>query len=331
MLHPTYNYTLELQGISSNVTCAYNPDSPVALTIPLTDIWQFAGACTPPEQDLYLNTTTFVSLASNNSLAFWACLAEPTDSYNLYFRGYSNYKTEIGNITCTLSPIRPTVFPLTYTGLSDIFTTQAPIATAPSSSSQIGSPMVNSLGSIVWEAQDVQSNLFAESIITAGVKSFVLPPETQSAGYLRLYEAMIQGILDYEATYVRLLYSTQVNEQTPASCMRTVNGHAYLDVFGWNSTSHNGGYLIPLTLVNLTTLVILVVAMCTGDSTKNLLPRFDPTDPESLILSHDASGGHLRAATTEPTNPTPWGALVAFGKNKDGIYRLWPKNEVVST
>jgi len=187
-----------------------------------------------------------------------------------------------------------------------------------------------SMGSILWEAQSLVSNLVAESIITLGVKSFSLPPSAPNETYLRLYEAMIQGIFDYEATYIRLLYSTQRNEQTPLSCLRTVNGTAYLDVFGWTSTSHTGAYLIPITLVNLATFIILVIAMCTGDSGTKLLPRFDPTDPESLILSHDPSGKHLLTATSEPANPTPWGALVGFGRNKQGIYRLWPKHEIVS-
>jgi hypothetical protein len=43
-----------------------------------------------------------------------------------------------------------------------------------------------------------QANLVAESVITYGVKNFNLPPYNQNPEYLRLYEAMIQGILDYE-------------------------------------------------------------------------------------------------------------------------------------
>ena len=38
----------------------------------------------------------------------------------------------------------------------------------------------------------------AESVITFGVKNFNLPPFIQNTEYLRLCEAMIQGILDYQ-------------------------------------------------------------------------------------------------------------------------------------
>jgi hypothetical protein len=78
-------------------------------------------------------------------------------------------------------------------------------------------------------------------------------------------------------------------------------------------------------LINITTIIVLIIAMGTG---ANILPIFDPTDPESLILSHDASGVQLLTVRSQPDNLIPWRNLVAFGKNKDDIYRLWPKDEV---
>jgi hypothetical protein len=191
--------------------------------------------------------------------------------------------------------------------------------------------MMMSIGSIIWEAQSSVSNMFAEAITTLGVKSFSLPPNEQAEGYMQLYDAMIQGILDYEATYIRLLYSVHAGSEqtTPDSCSRLVLGFADNDIFGWNCTSQTAAFLLPITLVNLTTLAILVIAMSTADKGK-LLPYFDPTDPESLLLSHDPSGKILLSAMVEPTDHRPWSSLIAFGKNRDGIYRLWPQHEVVS-
>jgi hypothetical protein len=189
---------------------------------------------------------------------------------------------------------------------------------------------VKSLASIVWEAQTVTSNLLAESVITFGVKSFGLEPLVPDVGYLPLYEKMIQGIFDYEATYTRLLYSAQVNESTPSSCMRPVNGFADLQLFGWSPNPKAGIYLLPITFINLTTLVILVVAMCTIDKGVKLLPLFDPTDPESLILSHDETGELLRLAMAQPTDHAAWSTVVGFGQNKSGIRRLWPYQQVKS-
>lgn len=345
MLHPTYNYTLELQGTSNNVSCAYDISSPVNIAPATPDLWQFDGTC-PPGQDIF-NITAFTSQESNNYLGFWACLADPSSSSSkLYLRGTGlNYRGEIGNITCTVSPIQPTLFKLTYTGQPGTFSTQAPI---PSSQNlptvDLRMLMVKSLGSVVWEAQSQVSNLVAESVFTFGAKSFGLPPLVQNAGYLALYEKMIEGIFDYQvrpvllpiffanifgqATYIRLLYSTHVDDSTPSSCMRTVNGSADLQVFGWSANSQTGVYLLPITIINLTTLVILVIAMCTDDKGTKLLPRFDPTDPESLILSHDESGRLLRAVTVEPNGHAAWSSIVAFGRNKAGIYRLWPREKV---
>jgi len=267
-------------------------------------------------------------------LGFWACLTAPGENlYTLYFHGANYYATAIGNITCKVSLIQPSEYNLTFSGKQGIFTTKlissgTPI---PAASPELGRNLVNSLGSVVWESHSsAVSNLLAESIITLGVKSFGLPPYNRSEGYLRLYEAMIQGMFDYEATYVRLIYSTAINGSTPQSCRHPVKGSLDIDKFGWTSTRNNGAYLVPITLINLTTLVILVAAMRVGDKGKKLLPRFDPTDAEDLILSHDQTGGDLQTATARPSDPTPWQTKMAFGQNKDNIFRLWRKEEVVS-
>jgi hypothetical protein len=186
--------------------------------------------------------------------------------------------------------------------------------------------MMKSIGTVIWQAQSVPINSVAESILTLAVKAYNKQLSGQDPIYLLLLEDMIRGMLDYEATYIRLLYSTHVNDSTPQLCLRNITGSADLQKFGWSSSGHNAAYLIPITLVNLTTVIILIVAMRTGTS---ILPRFDPTDPESLILSHDESGIQLSTVRTQPANLIPWRTLVAFGRNKDGIYRLWPKDEIV--
>jgi hypothetical protein len=70
--------------------------------------------------------------------------------------------------------------------------------------------------------------------------------------------------------------------------------------------------------------------MSTRDQGEQLLPTFDPTQPESLILSADASGDLLRAATSNPRDPLPGDAKVAFGKDSTNqIVRLWVKHKVI--
>jgi hypothetical protein len=88
--------------------------------------------------------------------------------------------------------------------------------------------------------------------------------------------------------------------------------------------------MIPISFINLSTLVFLVVAWRTADENgQKRLPVVDPTDPVILMLSlGDVSGQWLRAGTVQPTDPTVWNNEVAFGQNKDGIHQFWPRKEV---
>ena len=71
--------------------------------------------------------------------------------------------------------------------------------------------------------------------------------------------------------------------------------------------------------------------MSTRDQGEQLLPTFDPTQPESLILSADATGVLLRAATANPRDPVPGNAKVAFGRDSSNqIVRLWVQPEVIN-
>jgi hypothetical protein len=205
-----YDYTLELQGVFSNVTCAYtqNPASiPIRYSPRPKDrlsLWQYSGTC-PPGQDI-LSHATYVVPPSNHSLAFWAC-KPGKDSYTLYIRGSGFYTTGIGNITCSVAPFQPALFPLTYTGKSGVFAVQNPVFRSPNTHTELLTRSIMGLGDNIMESQNTQSNLLAESIISFGVKFFELKPYVQNEKYLRLYEAMIQGILDYEVRSIHCLSS----------------------------------------------------------------------------------------------------------------------------
>jgi hypothetical protein len=206
-----YNYTLNLQGVFSNVTCAYthNPAS-IPIRYPFTrpkdplSLWQYNGTC-PAGQDI-LSDTTYVVPPSSNPLVFWACKTGK-DSYTLYIRGSGGYTTGIGNITCIVAPFQPALFPLTYTGQSGVFAVQNPVLISRSTSTELLTRAIKGLGDNIMESQNTQSNLLAESIVSFGVKFFELQPYVQNETYLRLFEAMIQGILDYEVRPIHCLSS----------------------------------------------------------------------------------------------------------------------------
>lgn len=204
----SYNYTLDLQGIYSNVTCAYDTRSPIVYALAPSGFWEYYARC--PRGQTVLENATYLVPPSKSSLGFWACKAlESRDSYTLYLRGSKNYTHGIGNITCTLAPFQPAVHSLQYTAKSNIFnfTSPKPIAIAPGTSTELLKRTVMGLGSHFVEAQTMASNLVAETVISLGVESFGLMPYVQNETYLRLYEALIEGILDYEVIYfIQLVY-----------------------------------------------------------------------------------------------------------------------------
>lgn len=203
-----YNYTLEHQGLISTVKCTYDTQTPVKVAPVDTSryVLQYNGVCPDGTTDFLTpsGVVSYVSVNSNNSLAFWACKTPSAQgqeaSYSIYLRGRNFYADAIGNITCTASPIQPASFPVTYQSNAGIFSAEYRNDTATSTFAgpQVVEQAVASVGTLVLESQNFQSNLLAESVITFGVKSFGLDPYQRSDQYLRLYEAMIQGILEYQ-------------------------------------------------------------------------------------------------------------------------------------
>jgi hypothetical protein len=95
----SHNYTLELQGVSNNVTCAYTPYANV--TFIGTSDWTVSGICQQPTETFLMPPAYAVS-PSNHTLGFWACRRSPTgQSYDLFLRGTNHYESNIGNVTCT--------------------------------------------------------------------------------------------------------------------------------------------------------------------------------------------------------------------------------------
>ena len=200
----SYGYTLEQQGLTSKINCVYDTESPVRFW-PLPDgtafSLQYNGTC-DGKADVLTDVQQFIIPASYNNLGFWAC-GSPSNgaqdpSYFIYLRGRQNYGKSIGNITCTISPIKPATFQVTYQSQSRIFSVKGSTSVSSATYPRLIEKTLVALGGIIAQSQNTQSNLVAESVITFGVKSFRLPPYVQDQRYLRLYEAMIQGILEYE-------------------------------------------------------------------------------------------------------------------------------------
>ena len=200
----SYNYTLENQGLISNVSCIYDTENRVNVSQISPDerfALQYDGSC-EGASDVLTNVEQYITFNANNTLTFWACKSAPNGttepSYFIYLRGLANYESSIGNITCTVSPIQPAIFPVMYQSVTGIFSANKSISTSPTTFPRFLDNAVLGLGDIILQAQGSQVNLVAESVFTLAIKSFDLEQYAQNEQYLRLFEAMIQGILEYE-------------------------------------------------------------------------------------------------------------------------------------
>jgi hypothetical protein len=194
----SHNYTLELQGVSSNVTCAYEAQSPIKYYASIPGLWQYNGTC-PPGQD-FLPPSSYFVMQSNRTFVWWACqTAQSGISYTVYLRGAKDFRDVIGNISCTIFPIQPAVFSVNYTGQLGAFSILEQISVSPDTSTDLVSSAVIGLGIAILAAQGgANVNLIVDSILKFGAGSLGLSPSSQNEKYLRIFEALIQGILDYE-------------------------------------------------------------------------------------------------------------------------------------
>jgi len=77
-----------------------------------------------------------------------------------------------------------------------------------------------------------------------------------------------------------MLYSTFTDR--PPSCDRNVEGSTIYAALGWSVDSANIGFLLPMTIINLASLILLLVAMFRR---KKGSFKDDPIDPEVLAAA----------------------------------------------
>jgi hypothetical protein len=194
LLDPSHNYTVELQGVSSNVSCGYFIESPVNYFVD-GNLWHYNGTC-PVGQDFL--DSLYIAVPSNYSIGFWACrTAQSGNSYTLYFNTVHSYRI-FGNITCTVSPIQPAVFSVNYAGQRGAFSILEQISVSPNASTDLLAAGMSDLAQAMMIAQSPSNHLVINSVLSFGVQYFGLSPSNPDSTYLRILEAMVQGILDYE-------------------------------------------------------------------------------------------------------------------------------------
>ncbi|KAJ2926298.1 hypothetical protein H1R20_g10798, partial [Candolleomyces eurysporus] len=292
----SYNYTLNQQGLESRVTCSYDPTSPIGYrrieNINTTLIIGSNGTCDPGAglEPVLEGVLDYVTLNRFNTLSPWACKQTPQpgsqdSTYFFYLRGRGNYETSIGNITCQISPLRAQHYSVEYLSLPRYFTSQAITSDAPQSTTfhrYIEGALI-ALGNIVWESQSWSANVVAEAVFSLGAKNLNLTTNERHPEYLGLFEKMIEGMLEYEATYSRLIYSLGSNP--PPTCIRNVTGSVSYSVRGWyiEDAATQAGLLIPMTLINIASLSLLLACFVIGRFMYTY--NFDATDNISLLTA----------------------------------------------
>ncbi|KAJ2919625.1 hypothetical protein MD484_g767, partial [Candolleomyces efflorescens] len=270
-----YGYTLVQQGLDTEIHCQHDPESPIryeAIENVTTIVMASTGVC-DSDKGLFSalgDVIELLTLNTNSTLTYWACASNrssPTTdesdgvTYYLYLRG------------------RVEDYTVRYTSTQGYFTAEE---TLPEPNQNTAVPFLENLimamADLIWRGQLWTSHLVAESVLITGQQFFDLPSNTSNPGHLRLLEAMLQGILEYYAMSTRLFVSLNpVFATAPSSCMRPVQGHLTYEVFGWFAApgASQVGLLIPMTLLNLASLAIYVIAVTMG--------RFNPRNNQALI------------------------------------------------
>ncbi|TFK18891.1 hypothetical protein FA15DRAFT_627443 [Coprinopsis marcescibilis] len=290
---PPYSYTLNYQGVSTIIGCAYDIESPITLD---PAVEEYAGICAEGTDIIQPGEAQLFPLRnSSNSIAYWACktsanvAATSPSPYNIYLRGFNLYEGLVGNLTCSLTVAQPVIFPLTYHSDTQSFssTGQVEHLATPNTGqvSRVIERVLVAISGVIHDSQGMQLNLMAESVITTG--SLFQLPRGQDPGYLPLYERALRGIFDYEISYLRLILSTE--QDVPSSCFRHLTGAVTYQAFGWSVTNHHIGFLFPITLFNLTAVIFIILAikMAKDGSSSHLL---DPTNPRVLLHANLDSG-----------------------------------------
>ena len=305
----SYNYTLYHQGLTSNITCIYDTQSPITFSaVPNNTVLVAAnGSCNEIGLADVTNVLGYSTSDTNYTLTFWACKSLPTGqqdpAYYIYLRGRGFYEELVGNISCTVSPIQPAVFPVTYHSSTRIFSTQERITTSIPAKTFSDSIeyAIFTLGNVVRQSQTESDNLVVASVRVLGIQGLAPASSAyeQRQYYLLLYEKMIQGILVDavctannpllpllmvipQFTYLRFLYSTVTYPPPPPSCFRKVNGTLSAQVTGWVAKLVHIGFLMPMTILNLASLVVVLISIARA---KSGCHEFDLTDPRSLVLA----------------------------------------------
>lgn len=114
-----------------------------------------------------------------------------------------------------------------------------------------------------------------------------------------------------KVTYTRLIYNlySGTKDPAPSSCYRSVKGTFNYQILGWSVNADHIGFLMPLTIVNLASLVLMIFAIL---GTKSGSYKYDPVNAKSLVLAD---------IHVERSDPSGWSDVVIYRDREVGDFR----------
>ncbi|TFK18892.1 hypothetical protein FA15DRAFT_728177 [Coprinopsis marcescibilis] len=298
----SYSYSLSYQSISANISCALDPESPIrsSVTSPenTTSLVFYNETCASGAEFLSGpgSTSAPVDYEADNVLTYWACrgsdVTVDAPTYTIYLRGLRLYTETIGNITCSIEQIRPSVFDVVYDSTAKAFSVlQTPTSSdvqGPTEQRIVRTMVENALmgmSGIIREAHTWKASSMAESVFSTSLQLLGLAPLPGGPRkeHLQLFEETMKGMLEYGVAYGRFVISAQATP--PAICTVSPEGRVTVKMLGWAATLLQAWFLIPVTLLNLASLVVLLLAISASKNT-NPSRLFDPADPRVLLHSN---------------------------------------------
>ena len=96
-----------------------------------------------------------------------------------------------------MSPAQPALYPVFFNGHLGLFNVGNMTLLEGNSPTELTQRTMLALGDLIQQSQSLFLNLFAESVLTFGVKNFGLNVTERDEQYPTLYSKMVQGVLEY--------------------------------------------------------------------------------------------------------------------------------------
>ncbi|KAJ2915370.1 hypothetical protein MD484_g5039, partial [Candolleomyces efflorescens] len=329
----SYVYNLTQQGFNANTVCEYETTSLITFTEAEAgglDVMEYRGSCDSASGwlDLYPSPGG-VPKGWYKTLASWVC--ESSQDHPAAKRYKIHLSLKIGeddplfsasnsgfiNIGCTTAPLTFGLYEVTFNSSRNQFeVSRDPLPAPPASDSNstgifdasFRDVILSNTNAFIPLMQNSVSNMLVESVVASGVKIFQSPAGAHGEDHLKLYAAMLNGIMEYTGTAIRAQLSS-ASIALPTECRQIVRGYVSYQVIGWNAKPSAVYFLIPLTLANTVTLCILLYAA--GKAWGKEKCGTDPTDVRSVLAAHTRRG-MATANGRRADNKPDWADEVTF-------------------